>query len=86
MTFEIVSNLKGHNGKVRAVIWSSDDSKIVSCGRYIASEASLQRLHSNFLKTSFSRSGNYTVFQLVFLYYAVIYCHTYVIVLFLLHF
>ena len=31
-TFENVSNLKGHNGKVRAVIWSPDDSKIVSCG------------------------------------------------------
>ena len=31
-TFENVSNLKGHNGKVRAVIWSTDDSKIVSCG------------------------------------------------------
>ncbi len=32
MTFEIVQNLKGHNGKVRSVIWSADDSKIVSCG------------------------------------------------------
>ena len=31
-TFENVANLKGHNGKVRAVIWSADDSKIVSCG------------------------------------------------------
>lgn len=31
-TFENVSNLKGHNGKVRSVIWSSDDSKIISCG------------------------------------------------------
>ena len=55
MTFEIVSNLKGHNGKVRAVIWSSDDSKIVSCGRYIAFGASLQRLGSNFLNISFPR-------------------------------
>jgi WD40 repeat protein len=32
MTFENVSSLKGHNGKVRSVIWSADDSKIVSCG------------------------------------------------------
>lgn len=32
MTFENVSSLKGHNGKVRSVIWSNDDSKIVSCG------------------------------------------------------
>ena len=31
-TFENVSNLKGHNGKVRSVVWSADDSKIVSCG------------------------------------------------------
>ncbi len=31
-TFDNVANLKGHNGKVRAVVWSSDDSKIVSCG------------------------------------------------------
>lgn len=31
-TFENVLNLKGHNGKVRAVVWSADDAKIVSCG------------------------------------------------------
>ncbi|KAL8584312.1 hypothetical protein ACOMHN_014731 [Nucella lapillus] len=31
-TFECVTNLKGHNGKVRSIVWSSDDSKIVSCG------------------------------------------------------
>lgn len=31
-TFENVGNLKGHNGKVRQVIWSQDDSKIISCG------------------------------------------------------
>lgn len=31
-TFENVNNLKGHNGKVRSVVWSSDDSKIISCG------------------------------------------------------
>jgi len=31
-TFENISNLKGHNGKVRSVVWSADDSKIVSCG------------------------------------------------------
>ncbi|XP_071118876.1 cilia- and flagella-associated protein 57-like [Haliotis cracherodii] len=31
-TFENVSNLKGHNGKVRSVVWSFDDAKIVSCG------------------------------------------------------
>ncbi|CAH1775033.1 unnamed protein product [Owenia fusiformis] len=31
-TFENVLNLKGHNGKVRSVQWSADDSKIISCG------------------------------------------------------
>ncbi|OCT84882.1 cilia- and flagella-associated protein 57 [Xenopus laevis] len=31
-TFESITNLKGHNGKVRSVAWSSDDSKLVSCG------------------------------------------------------
>ncbi|XP_028390638.1 cilia- and flagella-associated protein 57-like [Dendronephthya gigantea] len=31
-TFENVGNLKGHNGKVRSVIWSQDDTKIISCG------------------------------------------------------
>lgn len=31
-TFESVSNLKGHNGKVRSVVWSADDSKLISCG------------------------------------------------------
>ncbi|XP_060606574.1 cilia- and flagella-associated protein 57-like [Ruditapes philippinarum] len=32
ITFDNVANLKGHNGKVRSIVWSSDDSKIVSCG------------------------------------------------------
>ncbi|XP_053325091.1 cilia- and flagella-associated protein 57 [Spea bombifrons] len=31
-TFENVTNLKGHNGKVRSIAWSTDDSKLVSCG------------------------------------------------------
>jgi len=31
-TFENLANLKGHNGKVRSVVWSADDNKIVSCG------------------------------------------------------
>ena len=26
------SNMKGHNGRVRSVVWSSDDQKIISCG------------------------------------------------------
>uniref|UniRef100_A0A670IZG5 Cilia- and flagella-associated protein 57 n=1 Tax=Podarcis muralis TaxID=64176 RepID=A0A670IZG5_PODMU len=31
-SFENIINLKGHNGKVRAVVWSMDDYKLVSCG------------------------------------------------------
>lgn len=31
-TFESVSNLKGHSGRVKAITWFPDDSKIVSCG------------------------------------------------------
>ena len=31
-TFENVSNLKGHNGKVKGVVWSTDDTHVVSCG------------------------------------------------------
>ncbi|XP_068808899.1 cilia- and flagella-associated protein 57 isoform X1 [Struthio camelus] len=30
-TFENVNNLKGHSGKIRAVKWSADDAKLVSC-------------------------------------------------------
>jgi len=31
-SFENVGNLKGHNGKVRCVRWTQDDSKLISCG------------------------------------------------------
>ncbi|KAG9354407.1 hypothetical protein JZ751_001116, partial [Albula glossodonta] len=31
-TFENVLNLKGHNGKVQSIVWSDDDSRLVSCG------------------------------------------------------
>ncbi|CAG5122075.1 unnamed protein product, partial [Candidula unifasciata] len=31
-TFKNILNLKGHNGKVKSVIWSFDDNKLVSCG------------------------------------------------------
>ncbi|KAK2543324.1 Cfap57 [Columba livia] len=34
ITFEIVSNLKGHSEKIQAVKWSSDDAKLVSCDTY----------------------------------------------------
>ncbi|XP_060782965.1 cilia- and flagella-associated protein 57 [Neoarius graeffei] len=32
MTFDNILNLKGHGGKVRSVVWSADDSHLVSCG------------------------------------------------------
>ncbi|XP_067892983.1 cilia- and flagella-associated protein 57 isoform X2 [Heterodontus francisci] len=31
-TFENQVNLKGHNGKIRAIVWNLDDSKLISCG------------------------------------------------------
>ncbi|NWU97125.1 CFA57 protein, partial [Upupa epops] len=31
ITFENINNLKGHSGKIRAVKWSTDDAKVVSC-------------------------------------------------------
>ncbi|KAM7402726.1 hypothetical protein PAMP_017940 [Pampus punctatissimus] len=31
-SFENILNLKGHSGKVRAIEWSLDDSRLVSCG------------------------------------------------------
>ncbi|CAJ1051853.1 cilia- and flagella-associated protein 57 isoform X1 [Xyrichtys novacula] len=32
LSFEIIINLKGHNGKVHGVEWRQDDSQLVSCG------------------------------------------------------
>ncbi|KAH8870172.1 Cilia- and flagella-associated protein [Schistosoma japonicum] len=31
-TFDNLLNLKGHNGKIRSIIWSDDDHKLISCG------------------------------------------------------
>ncbi|XP_034441489.1 cilia- and flagella-associated protein 57 [Hippoglossus hippoglossus] len=31
-SFENILNLKGHNGKIRGIEWSLDDSRLVSCG------------------------------------------------------
>eukprot|EP00731_Ephydatia_muelleri_P018745 Em0011g785a len=31
-TFENIGNLKGHNGKIRCLLWNPDDSHLVSCG------------------------------------------------------
>ena len=32
ITFEALSNMKGHNGRVRGIVWSADDQKLISCG------------------------------------------------------
>uniref|UniRef100_A0A7S0QB36 Cilia- and flagella-associated protein 57 n=1 Tax=Cryptomonas curvata TaxID=233186 RepID=A0A7S0QB36_9CRYP len=31
-TCDNIANLRGHNGKVRSVCWSADDSRVVTCG------------------------------------------------------
>ncbi|XP_058408129.1 cilia- and flagella-associated protein 57 isoform X5 [Diceros bicornis minor] len=31
-TLENISNLKGHTGKIRSIVWNADDSKLISCG------------------------------------------------------
>lgn len=31
-TFQNVGSLKGHNGRVRSLCWSADDTRLVSCG------------------------------------------------------
>ncbi|KAM7099461.1 cilia- and flagella-associated protein 57 [Molossus nigricans] len=31
-SLENISNLKGHTGKIRSVVWNADDSKLISCG------------------------------------------------------
>jgi hypothetical protein len=31
-TFENTLNLKGHNGKVKQVLWNNEDTKLISCG------------------------------------------------------
>jgi len=53
-TFDNVSNLKGHNGKVRSIQWSADDSKLVSSGMdgavYEWSTAMAKRVNENVLK------------------------------------
>ncbi|XP_052831965.1 cilia- and flagella-associated protein 57-like [Octopus bimaculoides] len=32
ITFEMLANLKGHNGKVQATAWCMDDNNLISCG------------------------------------------------------
>nr|CDS31813.1 WD repeat containing protein 65 [Hymenolepis microstoma] len=32
ISFKLLNTLKAHNGKIRCLLWSSDDSKLISCG------------------------------------------------------
>lgn len=54
VTFENVTNLKGHNGKVRQLIWSPDDTRLFSCGMdgavYEWEVSTSKRLHEAVLK------------------------------------
>uniref|UniRef100_H2ZKC8 Cilia- and flagella-associated protein 57 n=1 Tax=Ciona savignyi TaxID=51511 RepID=H2ZKC8_CIOSA len=69
-TFENVSNLKGHNGKVRAIAWSADDNKLISTGMdgavYEWSAAAAKRVNEVVLKScaysgvTVSPSGKHT--------------------------
>ena len=54
-SFENIGNLKGHNGKVRSIAWSADDSKLVSAGVdgaiYEWSIPEFRRLGENIIKS-----------------------------------
>ncbi|XP_025110126.1 cilia- and flagella-associated protein 57-like [Pomacea canaliculata] len=54
-TFECITNLKGHNGKVRSVVWSTNDSRLISCGMdgavYDWDVATEKRIGESVLKT-----------------------------------
>lgn len=55
VTFENVSNLKGHNGKIRNIMWTADDSKLITCGMegavYEWDTATGKRVGENVIKT-----------------------------------
>ncbi|CAI9739315.1 ciliaflagella57-likeassociated and flagella-associated 57-like [Octopus vulgaris] len=55
VTFELIINLKGHNKLVNSVVWSPDDSKLVSCGGdgavYEWEPLTGKRVGENILKT-----------------------------------
>ena len=54
VTYEILVNLKGHNNRVRAVVWTDNDSEVVSCGAdgaiYQWSVATSRRVSENVIK------------------------------------
>jgi len=54
-TFENIGHLKGHNQKVTSIVWSQDDSKLVSCGMdgavYEWDAQTYERVGENVLKS-----------------------------------
>ena len=53
-TLDCVESLKGHNGKIRSLTWSKDDTFLVSCGTdgavYCWSMDTLKRENENIIK------------------------------------
>ncbi|KNC99492.1 uncharacterized protein SPPG_04888 [Spizellomyces punctatus DAOM BR117] len=55
-TFENLANLKGHNGRVRSLVWTQDDAYLVSAGAdgavYAWSVAEMKRENEHILKST----------------------------------
>ena len=54
VNYDILVNLKGHNNRVRAVVWTDNDSEVISCGAdgavYEWHVASSRRVSENVIK------------------------------------
>jgi len=54
VTYDILVNLKGHNNRVRAVVWTDNDAEVISCGAdgavYQWNVATSRRVSENVIK------------------------------------
>ena len=54
VTYDILVNLKGHNNRVRAVVWTDNDAEVISCGAdgavYEWNVATSRRVSENVIK------------------------------------
>ena len=54
VTYDLLVNLKGHNNRVRAVVWTDNDSEVISCGAdgavYEWNLATSRRVSENVIK------------------------------------
>ena len=54
VTYDVLVNLKGHNNRVRAVVWTDNDAELVSCGAdgavYEWNLATSRRVSENVIK------------------------------------